>query len=57
MNSNDSQTRNVRMSAEAFRRLVTAAQDALREGALAFQVNLQTDDGTTVQLMVEADDE
>ena len=57
MNSNESQTRNVWLSAEAFRRLVNAAQDALREGAVSFQINLEADDGTSFQLIVEDDHE
>ena len=55
MKSAQSQSIDVRLSAEAFQRLAQSAQDALREGASAVQVNLVAEDGTTVQLVVEAD--
>lgn len=49
------QSLGVRRTAEAFQRLVQSAQDALREGAAAIQVNLVAENGTTIQLVVEAD--
>lgn len=55
MKSTQSQSLDVRLSVEAFQRLVQSAQDALREGAAAIQVNLVAEDGTTVQLVVEAE--
>jgi hypothetical protein len=55
MNSTQSHSLTVRLSAEVFQRLVQSVQDALREGAVAIQLNLVAEDGTTVELVVEAD--